>query len=176
MRAISAAAVTLLSAGALALAAPAAMAGDEEPGTNKNDITSFGFSVTPSTVAAGGQVTLKADGCDSAVKASSGVFDTVTVHKGKPATANVDWDAKPGAMYKVTFDCNGEKGTTDLTIASGGGGNPTTPPHHKGVNGGIGGSFSNLDLGEIALGGALIAGALGSAYYWARRRPDEESA
>ncbi|MER7171648.1 hypothetical protein [Streptomyces mesophilus] len=148
---------------------PAAVKGD-------NNITSFGFSVTPSTIAAGGQVTLKVDGCDGQATASSGVFDTVTVNSGQSANATVDWDAKPGAMYTVTFDCRGEKGTTQLTIASGSGGwthQPTNPPIHHGVKAGIGGSLADLDFGEIAFGGLLIAGALGSALHFARRRPAE---
>ncbi|MGW0734965.1 hypothetical protein [Streptomyces sp. NPDC002851] len=175
MRAISLTSLTLASAGALALAcaptaAHTAVSGDE------HNITSFGFSVSPTTVAPGGQVTLKVDGCEHNATASSGVFDTVTIPKGQSsATAHVDPDAKPGARYTVTFECKGEKGTTDLTIASGGG---HTGGHtggvHKGVKAGIGGSSGDLDLGEIALGAALIAGALGSAVHWARRRPTED--
>ncbi|MFI6938111.1 hypothetical protein ACIBI4_02455 [Streptomyces sp. NPDC050418] len=138
-----------------------------------NNITSFGFSVTPSTIAAGGQVTLKADGCSETVKASAGVFDEVHIRPGQTATATVDWDAKPGAMYTVTFKCGNESGTTDLTIASGnnGGWTPTNPPVHHGVKAGFGGSLADLDFGEIAFGALLIAGALGSALHFARRRP-----
>ncbi|MFC7309645.1 hypothetical protein ACFQVC_36210 [Streptomyces monticola] len=185
MRAISLAATALVTASALTLAAPTAQAAV----TAEGDITSFGFSVTPSTIAAGGQVTLKVDDCDSEATATSGVFDMVKIPKGQTATATVDWDAKPGAMYTVTFDCGGEKGTTDLTIATGGGstggsstggmstgGTHTGGTHHRGVKAGIGGSLSDLDFGEIALGAALIAGALGSAYYWARRRPAGDDA
>ncbi|MBC9713818.1 hypothetical protein H9Y04_14700 [Streptomyces sp. TRM66268-LWL] len=139
-----------------------------------NNITSYGFSVTPSTIAAGGQVTLKVDGCSDTATASSGVFDTVRISPGQSATATVDWDAKPGAMYTVTFSCKGETGTTNLTIASGSGGwthQPTNPPIHHGVKAGIGGSLADLDFGEIAFGAVLIAGALGSALHFARRRP-----
>ncbi|MDI3389204.1 hypothetical protein QIS99_23835 [Streptomyces sp. B-S-A8] len=184
--AVSAASVAVLTAGALVLAAPAAHA--TVAGDNDNNITSFGFSVTPSTVAAGGQVTLKVDGCKAAAHATSGVFDPVTIRKHQTATATVDWDAKPGAMYTVTFECKGETGTTDLTIAKGGGhhtggnqtgGNQTGGRQHnvqRGVNAGIGGTFGKLDFSELALGAALITGALGSAYYWARRRPSEDAA
>ncbi|MDI3403895.1 hypothetical protein [Streptomyces cavernicola] len=196
MRAISLASAAVVTAGALALTAPAAhatVAGDKD-----NNITSFGFSVTPSTVAAGGKVTLKVDGCDADAHATSGVFDKVTIRKGRTATAAVDWDAKPGAMYTVTFECKGETGTTDLTISTGGGqhtGGQHTGGQHtggmntggmdtggrqhntqRGVKAGIGGAFSDLDFSELALGAALIAGALGSAYYWARRRPNEDGA
>lgn len=163
MRAIRVASAAVLTAAALTVTAPAAFAGD-------NDITSFGFRVTPSTIAAGGQVTLSVDGCDGDAKATSGVFDDVTIPKGQSsATAQVFWDAKPGAMYEVTFSCKGETGTTDLTIATG---RPDTPAHH-GVKAGVGGSVGGFDLGEIALGGALITGVLGSAYYFTRRRAGE---
>ncbi|MDG4861427.1 hypothetical protein P8605_25155 [Streptomyces sp. T-3] len=179
MRAIASASVAIATVGALALGTAAATAAmdNDDGGTSGGNITSFGFSVTPSTIAAGGQVTLKVDGCGSQATASSGVFDTVTIPKGQTGTATVDWDAKPGAMYTVTFDCNGEKGTTDLTIATGGSNNHTSPPPVRhGVRAGFGGSLADLDLGELGLGAALIAGALGSAYYWARRRPAEDDA
>ncbi|WP_327351744.1 hypothetical protein [Streptomyces sp. NBC_01304] len=177
MRAIASASVAIATVGALALGTAAATAAmeNDDGGTSGGNITSYGFSVTPSTIAAGGQVTLKVDGCDSSATASSGIFDTVTIPKGQASTATVDWDAKPGAMYTVTFDCKGEKGTTDLTIATGGSSH-TTPPVHHGVRAGFGGSLGDLDLGELGLGAALIAGALGSAYYWARRRPVEDDA
>lgn len=183
MRAISIASAAVVTAGALTFTAPAAHAAV----TGDNDITSFGFSITPTTVAAGGQVTLKVDDCDADAHATSGVFDKVTIRNGQTASATVDWDAKPGAMYTVTFECKGETGTTDLTIATGNqtggnhtGGNNTGGNHtggnnvHRGVRAGIGGSLSDLDFHELALGGALIAGALGSAYYWARRRTGED--
>ncbi|MDQ8705062.1 hypothetical protein RCO28_21570 [Streptomyces sp. LHD-70] len=181
MRAISLASAAVVTAGALALTTPAAHA--TVAGDNDNNITSFGFSVTPSTVAAGGQVHLKVDGCDATAHATSGVFDKVRIPRGRTATATVDWDAKPGAMYTVTFECKGETGTTDLTIATGGG-QHTGGQHtggqqhnvHRGVHAGIGGAFGDLDFHDLALGAALITGALGSAYYWARRRPDEDGA
>ncbi|MFM9369883.1 hypothetical protein [Streptomyces sp. Da 82-17] len=184
MRAISLASATVLAAGALTLTAcgHSAAAGD-------NNITSFGFSVNPKTVAAGGQVTLKVDGCNADAHVTSGVFDKVTIpkHRGS-ATTHVDWDAKPGAMYTVTFECKGETGTTDLTIATGGGqhtggqhtgGQHTGGQHHnmhRGVKAGIGGTLADLNFGELALGAALIAGALGTAYHWTRRTADEDGA
>ncbi|MFF5970951.1 hypothetical protein ACFY7C_05430 [Streptomyces sp. NPDC012769] len=148
-----------------------------------HDITSFGFSVTPSTVAPGGTVTLKSDGCEvPTVTVESGVFDKVTLHEGRPGTATVDSDAKPGARYEVTFDCKGERGTTTLTIA--GGGHPTahptahptlppTPPTgaRKGVKAGFGtGSEDEVGITEVVTGTVLIAGALGAAVVLIRRR------
>ncbi|MER7349685.1 hypothetical protein ABT390_30255 [Streptomyces aurantiacus] len=176
MRAIRVASAALLTATALTLTAPpasAAVAGEE-------NITSFGFRVTPSTIAAGGQVTLSVDGCQNNTKVTSGVFDDVTIPKGRTtATAKVFWDAKPGAMYEVTFTCGQESGTTDLTIVGGGQSNPShqpTPHHTRGVKAGVGGSSDGFDAQQIALGGALIAGVLGTAYYWTRRRAGQDDA
>ncbi|WP_370415810.1 hypothetical protein [Streptomyces fradiae] len=136
----------------------------KDGGTGHN-ITSFGFSVTPSTVAPGGTVTLKADGCEvPSVKVESGVFDTVTLNEGHQGTATVDFDAKVGAQYEVTFDCKGERGTTTLTIAAGGGA-------HKGVKAGFGsGGTDGIGTTETVTGGVLIAGALGAAVVLMRRR------
>jgi hypothetical protein len=112
MRAISVASLALIGAAALAFGAPAAIAADEG-----DTVTPFGFTVTPTTVAPGGTVTLSATECEAtAVTASSGVFDPVTLPEGRPATARISEDAKPGAEHQVTFDCAGEKGTTPLTI------------------------------------------------------------
>ncbi|MEU5900017.1 hypothetical protein [Streptomyces venezuelae] len=179
MRAIRVASAALLTASALALSAPAASAA----AVGEENVTAFGFSISPKTVAAGGQVTLSVDGCDGDTKVTSGVFDDTTIPKGqKSATAQVFWDAKPGAMYEVTFTCNDSNpgsDKTDLTIATG---RPDNNSHHnqhnqhnKGVKAGIGGSFGGLDLHEIALGSALIIGTLGTAYYKARRRTGEDN-
>lgn len=172
MRAIRVASAALLAATALSLTVTSAAVADDTD-TN-NNITSFGFRVAPSTIAAGGQVTLSVDGCEGKTKITSGVFDDARIPKGQQSTtAMVFEDAKPGAMYEVTFNCKGETGTTDLTIATG---RPThhptshpTGPVHHGVRAGVGGSFGGLDLHEIGLGGALIVGTLGVAYYRTRR-------
>lgn len=174
MRAIRVASVALLSTAAFALTAPMASANDG--GTTPN-VTSFGFTVSPTTVAAGGTVTLNATGCqEPLVKVSSGIFDAVELNEGKPATAKVDPDAKPGAQYEVTFDCKGEKGKTTLTVAdksagTGTGtekGKETTPS--KGVKAGLGGGAGGLNGTEIAAGSALLAGALGGGVFLMRRR------
>lgn len=169
MRSIRVASVALLSTGAFALAAPMASANDG--GTTPN-VTSFGFTVSPATVAPGGTVTLNATKCqEPLVKVSSGIFDVVELNEGKSATATVDADAKPGAQYEVTFDCKGEKGTTTLTVAghSSGTGTGTTTPS-KGVKAGLGGGASGLNGTEIAAGSALLAGALGGGVFLMRRR------
>ncbi|MEV6689166.1 hypothetical protein AB0N28_28130 [Streptomyces sp. NPDC051130] len=119
MGAIRSSATALLSAGAtgvvLALGpagTSAAVAAEAQP------VTSFAFAITPSTVAPGGQVVLSVSGCNSAfATSSSGVFDTVSIARGQTARVTVDRDARPGALYSVTFTCNGETGSADLTIA-----------------------------------------------------------
>ncbi|WP_329380465.1 hypothetical protein OG625_14980 [Streptomyces sp. NBC_01351] len=172
MRAIRVASVALLSTAALALAAPLASANDG--GTTPN-VTSFGFTVSPATVAAGGTVTLNATGCqEPQVKVSSGVFDAVELNEGKSATAKVDVDAKAGAQYEVTFDCKGEKGTTTLTVAGAATTKPggTTAPD-KGVKAGLGGGAGGgLNTSAIAVGSALLAGAVGGGVLLMRRRAD----
>lgn len=162
-----------------------------------HDITSFGFSVSPSTVAPGGTVTLKSDGCEvPSVTVTSGVFDSVTLNEGRAGTAKVDADAKVGAEYQVTFDCKGEKGTTPLTIAGGTTGGHETGGHetgghetggresvgtdtgaHKGVKAGFGGGADAMGTPEVVTGTALIAGALGAGglLLLRRRRADDRA-
>lgn len=192
MRAIRAASAALLGAVALALTTPAAaMATAAAP------VTPFGFAVTPSVIAAGGQVTLTVTGCSSTATAESGVFDDTPIPSGGSARASVYWDAKPGAMYEVTFTCNGEQGTTDLTIA-GGSPSPTVTPTRTvtptptrtpspavtrtpttsstaiappgGVRGGLGGSFIGMNATELAIGTGLVAAAAIGTVVVVRRR------
>ncbi|KOV67825.1 lipoprotein [Streptomyces sp. NRRL WC-3618] len=174
MRAIRVASAALPAITALALSAPVAHAV-----VASNSVTSFGFSVVPSTVAAGGEVTLRVDNCNDDTRVSSGVFDPVTIPRGhSSATAKVDWDAKPGATYRVTFTCGGESGHTDLSIAIGRPSEPTQYPLpiQRGVHAGEGGSVAGFDLKEIGIGAALIAGALTVAYHFSRRRAGDDNA
>jgi len=182
MRAIRVASAALLGISALALSAPVAVA----RGDGNHNITPFGFSVLPSTIAAGGQVTLRLDrdqgGCKGSATVSSGVFDTVRISPGQSsATAMVDWDARPGAVYQVTFTCDGVSGSTGLTIASGRTNNdiqPLQPAQQipRGVHAGEGGSIAGFDLKELGIGAALIAGSVGAAYHFSRRRTGEDGA
>ncbi|MFE9257768.1 hypothetical protein [Streptomyces sp. NPDC006879] len=88
--------------------------------------TPFGFALTPSVVAPGGSVTLSVTDCDASfATASSGVFDTVSVPRGQTVDVTVDRDARRGAVYSVTFTCDRDNGSTELTI-SGGTSTPTT--------------------------------------------------
>ncbi|MZD09804.1 hypothetical protein GTW43_32685 [Streptomyces sp. SID5785] len=168
MRSISVlSSVALASLVAVGPAAGAAFAGDD--GGTRPDVTSFGFTVTPSTVAAGGTVTLSATGCEEpSVTVDSPVFDRTTLNEGHSATAQVYPDAKPGAQYDVTFTCKGEKGTTPLTIAGGSG--HTSAPVDRGVRAGVGGSVGGTDPTLLVGGGVLIAGALGAGYVRLRKR------
>lgn len=174
-----------------AAAAPAASAAEAAP------ITSFGFAITPSTVAPGGQVVLSVTGCNAAfATVSSGVFDTVSIDRGKTARVTVDRDARRGAQYSVSFTCNGETGSADLTIA-GGTGRPTTSsttgtrrgtsagtsagsdagtgtgaprPASQGVRGGIGGSMARMNPLELGAGAGLVLGGVVGLAYALRRR------
>lgn len=180
MRAIRVASAALLGVSALAFSAPAAVA----KGDGNHNITPFGFSVLPSTIAAGGQVTLQVErndgGCKGPATVSSGVFDTVTIPRGRSsATAMVDWDAKPGAVYQVTFTCDGVSGSTGLTIATGRTNNndpqPVRPASHA-VRAGEGGSVAGFDLKEIGIGAALVVSSVGAAYRFSRHRTGEDDA
>ncbi|CAL9350662.1 hypothetical protein SUDANB6_00460 [Streptomyces sp. enrichment culture] len=182
MRAIPAASAALLGVVALTSCVPAAGAGD---------ITPFGFGVEPPTVAAGGKVTLWVDraggGCKGRATVSAPVFDTVTIPPDRSsARAVVDRDAKPGAVYQVSFACDGMSGTTSLTIAGHPGPgpapspsashNPLPPPPKKGVHAGEGGSLDGFDPQGIGLGAALVVGSIGAAYHFSRRRGGEGGA
>ncbi|MGW4159836.1 hypothetical protein [Streptomyces sp. NPDC004788] len=144
-------------------------------GGSGHNITSFGFSVAPRTVAPGGTVTLKSDGCEvPTVTVTSGVFDTVTLNEGHEGTATVDLDAKAGTQYEITFDCKGERGTTTLTIAADGhqDGAHETGAHETGARKGVKAGFGAAGVGtaEMVTGGVLIVGALGAAVVLMRRR------
>ncbi|MFF4425729.1 hypothetical protein ACFY04_33985 [Streptomyces sp. NPDC001549] len=185
MGAIRTSATALLSAGATGavlalgvLGAPAATAAEAQP------ITSFGFTLTPSTVAPGGQTVLAVSRCNAAyATASSGVFDTVSIARGQTVRVTVDRDARRGAVYSVSFTCNGETGSADLTIA-GGTTVPTTsstrtgtgttllptPSSALGVRGGLGGSVAGMDTVELAAGAGLFLAAAGGTVFALRRR------
>ncbi|MEV7442437.1 hypothetical protein AB0O22_14935 [Streptomyces sp. NPDC091204] len=194
MGAIRSSATVLLSAGAtaavLALGALGASAATSA-GAGARQITSFGFTITPSTVAPGGQTVLAVSGCNSAYStASSGVFDTVSIARGQTVRVTVDRDARRGAVYSVSFTCNGETGSADLTIA-GGTTRPTTSSTRtttatatraanptnatvagsaRGVRGGLGGSVAGMDPVEFGAGAGLFLTAAGGAAYALRRR------
>jgi hypothetical protein len=167
MRTIRAVSAAALAAAAVTLAAPVATAAPAG-GPSGGNVTPFGFSVTPSTIAQGGRVTLSVTDCDSSATASSAVFDTTTIPRGRTAVATVDRDARRGAVYRVTFTCGGRSGTTSLTIAgSAATSRPTVP---GGVSGGLGGSVNGSDTAEIAAGAALVLAAAAGTVFAARMR------
>ncbi|MFI6685245.1 hypothetical protein [Streptomyces sp. NPDC050485] len=175
MGAIPIASAALLGAAALSLAAPVATAADGS--ANASNITSFAFSVTPSTIAPGGQVTLNVTGCASDATVSSGAFNTVTVPRDSSRNATVDSAARPGAAYTVIFTCGSERGTAQLAITGGSQPTisstlrpltPTTAP--RGVRGGLGGSMGSVDDVDFAVGAALVAAAGCGALLYLRRR------
>ncbi|MET7686829.1 hypothetical protein ABZT06_02340 [Streptomyces sp. NPDC005483] len=177
MRAIRVASAALLGVTALAFSAPAAVA------TGDTTITPFGFSVLPSTIAAGGQVALLLErnhgGCKGPATVTSAVFDTVTIPSHKSyATTGVDRDAKPGAVYQVTFTCDGVSGSTGLAIAGGRPVGPTPVPLNpgRGVHAGAGGSIAGFDAETLGMGALLIVGSIGAAYYFSRRRAGDDGA
>ncbi|OII67672.1 MULTISPECIES: hypothetical protein [unclassified Streptomyces] len=166
MRATGAASAALLGAAALALTAPTATAVDP-------------FVITPSTVAPGGRVTLSAPGCAGTAMASSAVFDTATIPAGGSAAATVDWDARRGAVYTVSFTCaGGAPGTAQLTIARAPTTSSTAVPTvtrtvaatPSGVRGGLGGSVGGWHTGELVAGTALVVAAATGTVYVIRRR------
>ncbi|CAM5390587.1 hypothetical protein GCM10010329_57050 [Streptomyces spiroverticillatus] len=177
------AAAAALGAVALTCAVAPAQAADGNQGAKKEG--SAGFSVTPSTIAAGGKVTLAAPGCTGPATVTAGVFNTVVLQPGKTQQATVDWDAKPGAMYDVAFTCNGTKGSASLTVV--GGAQPTTSSTSlpsrttsaapvtsaspaRGVRGGLGGSIGGMDTTQVAGGAALVVLAVGGTFYAVHRR------
>ncbi|MFJ4779950.1 hypothetical protein [Streptomyces sp. NPDC088762] len=190
MGAIRSSATALLSAGVatgavIALGALGTPAATHATAAEAKQVTSFGFAVTPSTVAPGGQTLLSVSGCNAAyASASSGVFDTVSIFRGQSVRVTVDRDARIGAVYSVSFTCGGETGSADLTIA-GGSSRPTTsstlgataPPRAVstsastlGVRGGLGGSVAGMDPVELVAGvGLFLAAAAGTAYTLRRR-------
>ncbi|MFD7444707.1 hypothetical protein [Streptomyces sp. NPDC059909] len=179
MRAIPVASAALLGAAALALTTSAATAAAGADGSGGAPAAPrkqpFSFSVSPSTVAPGGQVTLTVSGCNTSATASSGVFDTVTIPPGLTGTATVDSDARRGAVYSVTFTCRGQSGTSDLTIAGGTSAATTrstataAAASPQGVRGGLGGSVERMDAGEIITGAVLVLVASGGVFYVVRR-------
>ncbi|WP_455353397.1 hypothetical protein [Streptomyces sp. SYSU K217416] len=167
MRAIRVASAALLGLAALPLTAPPATATDAK-------VTSFGFSLSPASIAPGGQVTLGVTNCGApTASASSSIFDTVTIPNNGSVRVSIDGDARRGALYSVTFTCRGEAGMIDLAIAGGATPAPRPPvpaTTAQGVRGGLGGSVGGVNATEIAAGGALFVLAVAGTVYVVRRR------
>lgn len=183
MRAIRVTPVALLGAAALALTAPAVTAYAATTGGPSN--SGSGYTVTPSVVVPGGQVTLAAKGCSTTATASSGVFDTVTIPRNGTGRVTVDRDAKPGAAYEVTFVCNTSPSSTarvNLTISAATStpttsstSSPVSSASPAGVQGGLGGSIDSMNSGEIVAGTALAVAAAAGTVFVVRRRRENRS-
>ncbi|MFB7557685.1 hypothetical protein [Streptomyces brevispora] len=183
MRAMRVAPVALLGAAVLAVTAPAVTSYAAPPGGPSG--SGSGYTVTPSVIAPGGQVTLSAKGCPTTATASSGMFDTVTIPRGGTARATVDWDAEPAAAYETTFTCNTSPSSTakvnltiraatstptaDSTSATGSTASPA------GAQGGLGGSIDSPNTSMIVGGTALAVAAATSTVFVARRRKEGRS-
>ncbi|MFE2045610.1 hypothetical protein ACFXAZ_32780 [Streptomyces sp. NPDC059477] len=179
MRAIRVGSAALLAVSALALTTPVAQARGEEESRLR-------VSVAPRTIAAGGRVSLRAEGCEREVRVSSGIFDDVTISRGRGSVeATIDREARKGAVYEVKFHCGTFWETAELTVAEGRhdssyddgysdySGYSDSGYPERGVHAGEGGSFAGFDIKEIGLGLALIAGSVGAAYHFSRRSAGE---
>ncbi|MFJ3520126.1 MULTISPECIES: hypothetical protein [unclassified Streptomyces] len=124
-------------------------------------------TVSPTAVAPGGRVALNVAGCGTQVaRVTSTAFSEVRLTPGNPAAANligsatVFNNAATGA-HRVLFECGGpggERVTLSLQVTTGA------------ARGGTGGSIGSMSPGQIALGSALTAGALGAGVWVMRRR------
>ncbi|MET8329401.1 hypothetical protein [Streptomyces sp. NPDC005181] len=172
MRPIHVAPVALLGAAALTLTAPAATV---HAAMSEDAPSATGPIVAPSVVAPGGQVTLAARGCSKAATVSSGVFDSVTLPSGGTAATTVDWDAKPGAAYEVTFICNTSPTSTAKVSLRISAATPTPTsstaiaPHS--VQGGLGG-INRMSSAEVVGATALAVVAATGAVFVVRRRKE----
>ncbi|MFD9412904.1 hypothetical protein ACFWBN_38695 [Streptomyces sp. NPDC059989] len=123
-------------------------------------------TVSPNPVAPGGRVSLNIDGCGTNVaRVTSSAFGDVRLTPGNPASTNlfgsatVLSNASAGA-HRVTFECapGGERIVLSLQVTPGA------------ARGGTGGSIDSMSPGQIAIGGALVAAALGGGAWVIRRR------
>lgn len=114
-----------------ATVATAAHAGEARPGQ---------VQLTPSTIAAGGSVEVRVDGCEGTTgSASSGAFVSEVALNGKDGGGNplygeatVEHDLEPGT-YRVRVDCDGYNGPMgSLEVIGGAQPSPTAPIHAGG--------------------------------------------
>ncbi|WP_353940535.1 hypothetical protein ABII15_02255 [Streptomyces sp. HUAS MG91] len=125
-----------------------------------------GASVLASTTACGGDSSATGD-ADS-VGAGEFTLRSAEYEKGVSGSFEVPSGARPGT-YPVSVTCEGGTVARQTLTVSGEGG---TQLH--GVHAGDGGSLGQWSTLQLALGGALIAGSVGAAGYYAVRRRAEE--
>ncbi|MCJ1677530.1 hypothetical protein MTF65_09320 [Streptomyces sp. APSN-46.1] len=147
------------------LAAAALVAAAASPATLAHAVPSA--SVSPTAVAPGGRVSLNITGCGTRTgRATSRAFGDVQLTPGNLEASNLFGGATvyPNAAsgsHPVTFECGGLGGqrvTIYLTVSAGA------------ARGGLGGSVESVSRGQIAIGGALVASALGAGIWVLRRR------
>ncbi|GAA2650448.1 MULTISPECIES: hypothetical protein [Streptomyces] len=124
-------------------------------------------TVSPTAVAPGGRVALNVTGCGTQVaRVTSTAFGEARLTPGNQTAASligsatVFNNASSGA-HRVVFECGGpggERVTLSLQVSLGA------------ARGGTGGSIGSMSPGQIAVGGALTAGALGAGVWVMRRR------
>ncbi|WP_371615701.1 hypothetical protein [Streptomyces sp. NBC_00454] len=124
-------------------------------------------NVSPTNVAPGGRVSLNVTGCGTKTgKASSRAFGDVWLTPGNAEATNLFGAATTfrnvsAGSHPVTFECGGpggERVTVALNITPGA------------ARGGLGGSVDSMSPGQIAIGGAFVASALGAGAWFLRRR------
>ncbi|MER6392070.1 hypothetical protein ABT236_26825 [Streptomyces sp. NPDC001523] len=126
-------------------------------------------TLSPYTVAPGGRVSLNVQGCGTKTgRATSPAFPDVQLTPGNLEATNlfgsatVYRNARIGS-HPVTYECGGSGGervTVTLNVATGA------------ARGGLGGSIDTMSPGQVALGGVLVAGALGAGAWVIRRRTE----
>jgi hypothetical protein len=199
-RIASTAAATAAALGVVALTGigTPASAADGDSGSDRAApgaaAAAYAFSVTPSSIAAGGQVTLRAGGCPGSATVTSAAFPLAVVQPGQTTRTTVGQRVTSGAVYDVKFVCNDGQGSGSRSVpltVMGTGGAPTTSSTSlparsaspvtsvspvvsaspaRGVRGGLGGSIGGMDTTEIAAGAALVALAAAGSFYAVRRR------
>ncbi|MFF1557150.1 hypothetical protein [Streptomyces sp. NPDC058279] len=124
-------------------------------------------SVSPGVVAPGSRVNLSVTGCGArTARASSPAFGDVQLAPGNAQATRLSGSAivfgsAATGSHPVTFECGGaggERVTVTLTVGLGA------------ARGGLGGSVDSMSTGPVAIGGALVASALGAGLWVLRRR------
>ncbi|MGD6756931.1 hypothetical protein [Streptomyces sp. BH105] len=124
-----------------------------------------GASVTANTSACGEDRTATGDA--GSLGAGEFPLQTATQQGSVTGQFKVPTGARSGT-FPITVTCeSGTEVRQTLTVSGRGG------TELGGVKAGDGGSLGTLSVAQLALGGVLIAGALGAAGYYARRRAQE---
>ncbi|MFE9253696.1 hypothetical protein [Streptomyces sp. NPDC006879] len=127
-------------------------------------------TVSPSSVTPGSRVSLNLQGCGTKTgRASSSAFGDVILQPGNLEATNlvgaatVYDNASPGS-HQVRFMCGIGSGVQPRPVTI----NVVAGP----ARGGVGGSMSSVNPAHIAIGGTLVAGAMGAGVWVLRRRAE----